>query len=921
MAAESFKWAQKAIDDARNELLEANAELNKEQFKLETEYDPTYDNVCNQCKRAVALVKQLDQISALNDCVTEISKSLLAHLLAAVSSNDKNESEKETLMIRNIIQEVWNGSSLKEFTIACDKYTMLILSESCINNIKHPHSITATGRTIMREQKTHEENALERLDIGLMRTYSQLRPLSSHSSAPYRTRSSDNASTGDENYERWMMQVNLKVRLGLNITTPVQTNLMFRAMDDERHWLMPRPTISEDSATLSRKICFFHPEHKVNESGFEDTPDFIVYHSENKYLRIHLQTMRHCNVKIDLSMFEALDIEHCFIDVDKDQHISLTLITSNKEMYFHHMLCITGVKDLHFSDECIIKSAQIWLLRNQNVVIFPMCRLSAITTWFYQCKEVTNNGTLVNISNCWMDGGDSFENAEEGTVKSYGYLYLNMRQIENKNRIESDIFYHVVANRYEDTGDSSTHVADSMYFNIQERCHVEGIFSARSWLLNVGNQLKLSSNRIMIDRLFYEAILLNDGNVLIHNVDESAMLSITSKGEEEPDHLDEGDMDEPDDSKTDSIGLSSADKSKVAIAIQHYQITTKNEDCKLDIMNVANAKIDHCKIACYDLSFHNARDIWCGNESVVQCKHGKFIKENVMVGLMSRSHMHLNIVDSHHNNAYKIYGCHDHAMRFAQYMTEEATLCIKADSLSIEYGEIECEILSLHVRNLSISSKKLHITNKLRIEFKDKEEAILLNDGDILIRPFVDAKAQCMLSADQSTMMISIQHYEMMTRMKDCRLNIMNVTNAQINHCNIECYDMYFMNARDVRCSNASVIDCLHMFVCNEMDDFNLVNQSTIVAKEKEAIIDVINSFCVDKTSKICIDNEQCQINATMLCIEPRSASMIRTKQICNITADNATIHADIESPVLLLTINTLSISSNKIHITKTLTL
>eukprot|EP01083_Nonionella_stella_P101240 286763_1 len=806
MAAESFKWAQKAIDDARNELLEANAELNKEQFKLETEYDPTYDNVCNQCKRAVALVKQLDQISALNDCVTEISKSLLAHLLAAVSSNDKNESEKETLMIRNIIQEVWNGSSLKEFTIACDKYTMLILSESCINNIKHPHSITATGRTIMREQKTHEENALERLDIGLMRTYSQLRPLSSHSSAPYRTRSSDNASTGDENYERWMMQVNLKVRLGLNITTPVQTNLMFRAMDDERHWLMPRPTISEDSATLSRKICFFHPEHKVNESGFEDTPDFIVYHSENKYLRIHLQTMRHCNVKIDLSMFEALDIEHCFIDVDKDQHISLTLITSNKEMYFHHMLCITGVKDLHFSDECIIKSAQIWLLRNQNVVIFPMCRLSAITTWFYQCKEVTNNGTLVNISNCWMDGGDSFENAEEGTVKSYGYLYLNMRQIENKNRIESDIFYHVVANRYEDTGDSSTHVADSMYFNIQERCHVEGIFSARSWLLNVGNQLKLSSNRIMIDRLFY-----------------------------------------------------------------------------------------------------------------VQCKHGKFIKENVMVGLMSRSHMHLNIVDSHHNNAYKIYGCHDHAMRFAQYMTEEATLCIKADSLSIEYGEIECEILSLHVRNLSISSKKLHITNKLRIEFKDKEEAILLNDGDILIRPFVDAKAQCMLSADQSTMMISIQHYEMMTRMKDCRLNIMNVTNAQINHCNIECYDMYFMNARDVRCSNASVIDCLHMFVCNEMDDFNLVNQSTIVAKEKEAIIDVINSFCVDKTSKICIDNEQCQINATMLCIEPRSASMIRTKQICNITADNATIHADIESPVLLLTINTLSISSNKIHITKTL--
>eukprot|EP01083_Nonionella_stella_P243178 847622_1 len=723
-----------------------------------------------------------------------------------------------------------------------------------------------------------------------------------------------------------MKQVQLMKKHCQKLAAQVQKNSKFKALK-KRIWEMPKPNTLDDSATLSRKICFHQPlddtikprsqntvrspgdaddakfnyhtdEHKLSllrslgrktkligsknlkklenksdktkiagmkklfkkkgidleglaitkanmdmmygewvkettltsptlnplkkskkshsfddKDTFEETPDKFVYHAEHKYLWIHLETMRHRNVRIDLSMFDALYIKYCFIEVVREagqdvSNISVTLTTSNKELYIHHMLCIKGVKHLHFADECIIKSAQIWLLQNQNVLVFPGCRLSAITTWVYQCKTVVNNGTLLNISNCWINGGDTFENAEEGMIKSYGYLYLNMRQIENKNRIESDIFYHVVANRYEDTGDSSTHVADSMYFNIQERCHVEGIFSARSWLLNVGNQLKLSSNRIMIDRLFY-----------------------------------------------------------------------------------------------------------------VQCKHGKFIKENVMVGLMSRSHMHLNIVDSHHNNAYKIYGCHDHAMRFAQYMTEEATLCIKADSLSIEYGEIECEILSLHVRNLSISSKKLHITNKLRIEFKDKEEAILLNDGDILIRPFVDAKAQCMLSADQSTMMISIQHYEMMTRMKDCRLNIMNVTNAQINHCNIECYDMYFMNARDVRCSNASVIDCLHMFVCNEMDDFNLVNQSTIVAKEKEAIIDVINSFCVDKTSKVYIDNEQCLINATLLRIEPKSESAIRTTHTCNITADTAVIHADIESPVLLLTINTLSISSKMIHIAKKLSI
>eukprot|EP01083_Nonionella_stella_P068055 180453_1 len=788
MAAESFKWAQKAIDDARNELLEANAELNKEQFKLETEYDPTYDNVCNQCKRAVALVKQLDQISALNDCVTEISKSLLAHLLAAVSSNDKNESEKETLMIRNIIQEVWNGSSLKEFTIACDKYTMLILSESCINNIKHPHSITATGRTIMREQKTHEENALERLDIGLMRTYSQLRPLSSHSSAPYRTRSSDNASTGDENYERWMMQVNLKVRLGLNITTPVQTNLMFRAMDDERHWLMPRPTISEDSATLSRKICFFHPEHKVNESGFEDTPDFIVYHSENKYLRIHLQTMRHCNVKIDLSMFEALDIEHCFIDVDKDQHISLTLITSNKEMYFHHMLCITGVKDLHFSDECIIKSAQIWLLRNQNVVIFPMCRLSAITTWFYQCKEVTNNGTLVNISNCWMDGGDSFENAEEGTVKSYGYLYLNMKQIENNNSIESHIFYHVVANRYKDTSDAATYVADTMYFNIKDQCRAEGMFSASSWLLDVENELILSSNRIMIDRLFY-----------------------------------------------------------------------------------------------------------------IQCKDAKLINENVTVGLIPRSS--INVIDPHKNLV---------APRFAHDMTRQATLCIEAESLRIEYGEIEAEIMSLHARTLSISSNKLHVISKLRIAFKDTKEAILSNDGDILIKPHADASAEayrCMrrsFSADQSRTIIAIQQYEIITRMKGSKLNIMNVTEAQINHCKIECYDISFENARYVRCSDESVINCIYAFACNEMDAFELLKASTLVMNTNKTILNVESSFVADETSSIHCTSQYVEINST-----------IQTKHRVSIAADDVFIRGQMDCNVLLLTVNTLSISSNKLHIAK----
>eukprot|EP01083_Nonionella_stella_P290650 988969_1 len=134
--------------------------------------------------------------------------------------------------------------------------------------------------------------------------------------------------------------------------------------------------------------------------------------------------------------------------------------------------------------------------------------------------------------------------------------------------------------------------------------------------------------------------------------------------------------------------------------------------------------------------------------------------------------------------------------------------------------------MSLHVRTLSISSKKLHVIGKLRIAFKDKEEAILLNEGDILIKPYgpKEVSTDCMFSADQSKTAISIQHYDIITRMKDCKFNIMNVANAQIDQCRIDCYDMHFMNARRVRCSNESVIDCSHTFVCNEMDDFDVVN-------------------------------------------------------------------------------------------------
>eukprot|EP01083_Nonionella_stella_P047824 127983_1 len=103
--------------------------------------------------------------------------------------------------------------------------------------------------------------------------------------------------------EQWMKQVKLVEK-----HAPIQTNLTFHVPGIKHNWYMPRPNVSENNAQFSRKICFFHPESVLSpdcndETGFVETDDFVVYHSENKYLRIHLQTMRDCNVEIDLSMF------------------------------------------------------------------------------------------------------------------------------------------------------------------------------------------------------------------------------------------------------------------------------------------------------------------------------------------------------------------------------------------------------------------------------------------------------------------------------------------------------------------------------------------------------------------------------------------------------------------------------------------
>eukprot|EP01083_Nonionella_stella_P113525 334715_1 len=271
---------------------------------------------------------------------------------------------------------------------------------------------------------------------------------------------------------------------------------------------------------------------------------------------------------------------------------------------------------------------------------------------------------------------------------------------------------------------------------------------------------------------------------------------------------------------------------------------------------------------------------------------------------------------------------------------------IAADEIYI-LGVIDCNMLLLAIKTLSISSNKLHTATQLIITFKDKAEPLLVNDGELLIQPYVDESNEAKedqpstLSVDQSNDTLSIHHYEITTVNENCKLNIMNIGNAQTDHCKIECHNIHFMNARHVRCSNQSVIECLHTFACYDMDDFALTNQSTLKMEEKETIINVEESFCVDKTSKIdctsqhveinskqeiqltgkvCIDHandtvaEHCQLTATRLCIEPCSGSVIRTKHVCDIIADDASIHIDIESETLQLTTNTLSISSNKLH-------
>eukprot|EP01083_Nonionella_stella_P137399 418059_1 len=146
---------------------------------------------------------------------------------------------------------------------------------------------------------------------------------------------------------------------------------------------MPKPNISEDNAALSRKICLMKPPEDVTANynhddddlkshSHEETPDFIVYHPDTRYLWIHLESMEYHDVEIDLSMFDLLDIDYCYIEAATNkgrQRISLRLTTANKDLRIHHMLCIKGVRHLVFGDECLIKSPRIWLLQNHDVLI------------------------------------------------------------------------------------------------------------------------------------------------------------------------------------------------------------------------------------------------------------------------------------------------------------------------------------------------------------------------------------------------------------------------------------------------------------------------------------------------------------------------------------------------------------------------
>eukprot|EP01083_Nonionella_stella_P282028 959854_1 len=179
-------------------------------------------------------------------------------------------------------------------------------------------------------------------------------------------------------------------------------------------------------------------------------------------------------------------------------------------------------------------------------------------------------------------------------------------------------------------------------------------------------------------------------------------------------------------------------------------------------------------------------------------------------------------------------------------------------------GAIECNKLLLSMNTLSIASKQLHIWSEVRIEFKDIKEQILSNDGEIEIKPYEDKaykeQTDCVLSADQSNKTISIQHYQITTKM-NCKLNIMNLTEAQMDHCKIECYDICLRKINRMRCNDQTKIDSIHLFDCNEMDDF-MMNQSTLVMKKHQTIVNVNNSFSMDASSLIECSDQYIEIKS-----------------------------------------------------------